>query len=566
MPGEASTGKDVLTWADGRRYEGEVRDGAPHGQGVLSMPDGTCCGGEWRDGLQHGQGFDTWPDGTPRYAGGFLKGLWHGQGVLTWQDGTRYEGEFRGDLHGHGVMTLSDGRRYEGEFRDNTRHGEGIETRHDGTRYEGDWRDGKAHGQGVLTFPDGTLYEGEFRAGEPHGQGVMTLPDGYRYEGDWRDGKPHGEGVETWPEGVRYEGGHRYGKEHGQGVLSLPDGTRYEGEYRDGQRHGQGVLLRNAEASSEQGRQKTRMTRWRYNIDGTIRPREPTHWLLLILSSYIGVSLSMSIFDPEHPLTVAVVALAGATIGAILVVIAALITSSVFAFVAMGLPGRTAEKRFGAQVNFAILAHVGCIWGAIAILAIAALWLAAEGSGTGQRVSREDLRDAGTAAFEAAGMTKEEIAWEGRKLIGLGLIPLSDARAEQGAYALSACLMETRSGTPHALKMETCSVARLWVCDLLEAEFREHTAYPEYPPLDFFGKPIPWDYESCRRNATDPDELESVVEQGARTAKDVLNRPGKPGAVHRTGSVKSAATARRRRKGKSKAPSRPSYPTPLIWL
>lgn len=301
-------------------------------------------------------------------------------------------------------------------------------------------------------------------------------------------------------------------------------------------------LLRNAEASLEQGRQKTRMTRWRYNIDGTIRPREPTMWLMIILSGYIGISMSMSIFDPQQPLTVTGVALVGGTIGTLLVMLAALITSSVFAFITLGLSGFVIEMLFGARVNAAILAHVGCNWGAIAILAVAALWLAAEGSnadgdegtqtvnltvgkdngegnGTGQRVSREDLRHAATAAFEAAGMTKDEIAWAGRELIGLGLIPLSNARAEQGAYALGACLMGARSSGPHALKMEACSVARLWVCDLLEAEFREHTAYPEYQPLDFFGEPIPWDYERCKRNATDLDELERVVEQGARTAK-----------------------------------------------
>ena len=51
--------------ADGRLsgYEGEVRDGQPHGQGVKTMPDGSRYAGGWRDGKAHGRGVMTAPDG-----------------------------------------------------------------------------------------------------------------------------------------------------------------------------------------------------------------------------------------------------------------------------------------------------------------------------------------------------------------------------------------------------------------------------------------------------------------------------------------------------------------------
>ena len=82
------------------RYEGEYRNGFPHGQGVMTWSNGTRYDGEWLDGLLHGQGVLTWLE------------------VATTREGTRYIGEFRdGNLHGPGVVTKPDGTRYEGNWR-----------------------------------------------------------------------------------------------------------------------------------------------------------------------------------------------------------------------------------------------------------------------------------------------------------------------------------------------------------------------------------------------------------------------------------------------------------------
>ena len=45
-----------MTPPDGVRFEGELRDGLPHGQGVCTWPDGESCEAEWREGKLHGQG------------------------------------------------------------------------------------------------------------------------------------------------------------------------------------------------------------------------------------------------------------------------------------------------------------------------------------------------------------------------------------------------------------------------------------------------------------------------------------------------------------------------------
>ena len=63
--GQASTGsrddkeqkeKGTLTFTDGGRYEGEIRDGKQHGRGTTTLPDGDRYAGEYRNGKRQGRG------------------------------------------------------------------------------------------------------------------------------------------------------------------------------------------------------------------------------------------------------------------------------------------------------------------------------------------------------------------------------------------------------------------------------------------------------------------------------------------------------------------------------
>lgn len=106
-------------------YEGETRNGAPHGQGVM-----------------------TWPDGT-RYAGRFRDGAPHGPGVFT----GRLGGPWRGWMTGEAVGTFC----YAGEFRAGVFYGGEFEV---------------TEGPGVSTFPE---CSGE---GQPAGvSGTRAAPD-----------------------------------------------------------------------------------------------------------------------------------------------------------------------------------------------------------------------------------------------------------------------------------------------------------------------------------------------------------------------------------------------------
>jgi hypothetical protein len=111
----------VVSYANGDRYEGEVRDDKPNGRGVYTWPDGRRYDGEWRNGKRNGHG------------------------VYTWHDGRRYDGEWRNDKkNGHGVYTWPGGDRYDGEFLDDEYNGHGVYTWPGGRRYAGEWRNGRA--------------------------------------------------------------------------------------------------------------------------------------------------------------------------------------------------------------------------------------------------------------------------------------------------------------------------------------------------------------------------------------------------------------------------------------
>ena len=164
---EASDGRETRTWANGDRYEGEWRNGNPHGRGTY-----------------------TWANGE-RYEGEFREGKRIGQGTYTWATGDRYEGEFReGKRTGQATYTWTDGNRYEGEFHDGNQHGRGTLTFGDDWRYEGEWRYGKKHGRGTYTWADGDRYEGNWRYGKRHGRGTRTwVAGGFSTTCEWRDGE-----------------------------------------------------------------------------------------------------------------------------------------------------------------------------------------------------------------------------------------------------------------------------------------------------------------------------------------------------------------------------------------
>lgn len=83
-----------VSFPNGERYVGALKDGQPHGQGTLTWPNKEKYVGEWRDGRRNGYGTFTWPDGT-KYVGEYRNDKKHGQGTQTFPNGRTYVGEFK---------------------------------------------------------------------------------------------------------------------------------------------------------------------------------------------------------------------------------------------------------------------------------------------------------------------------------------------------------------------------------------------------------------------------------------------------------------------------------------
>jgi len=128
------------------KYVGDIENKVPNGQGTFTSPDGKKYDGEWKDGTYHGHGTYT-----------FGKGKW---------EGDKYFGEYKnGKKDGQGTYTFSDGRKYVGEFKDGKKHGQGTFTTPYGNKYVGEFKDGKQDGQGTLTSRFEKEYVGEFKEG-----------------------------------------------------------------------------------------------------------------------------------------------------------------------------------------------------------------------------------------------------------------------------------------------------------------------------------------------------------------------------------------------------------------
>ena len=120
-----------------RYWDGELKNGIPHGTGTYYVPNGATYVGTYKNGKRHGKGTFNWSvDGDndsqgsrKEYTGKYKNNRFNGIGKMTWCDGRTYEGGFKdGQENGKGTITYPDGKIVEGEFRNGVMNGRGAKT------------------------------------------------------------------------------------------------------------------------------------------------------------------------------------------------------------------------------------------------------------------------------------------------------------------------------------------------------------------------------------------------------------------------------------------------------
>jgi hypothetical protein len=66
-----ASGRGAVTWANGNRYDGDMKGGKYEGKGVFTFANGIQYDGELKDGKPNGQGTLTRPDGQ------IFRGAWN---------------------------------------------------------------------------------------------------------------------------------------------------------------------------------------------------------------------------------------------------------------------------------------------------------------------------------------------------------------------------------------------------------------------------------------------------------------------------------------------------------
>ena len=188
------TGEGEYTFSNGATYTGQVLNGLRQGKGIYKS-EGILFEGEWKNGLKHGKG-------KIKQEGMELEGEWD-EGVLKgkcrikWKTGNIFEGELvNNKMCGNGYMIWYDkGEKYTGQWDNNLQNGFGIHIWYDSNqemkyfrdRYVGQWKDGKRDGYGKFFYSNGNIYEGYWKNNKKEGFGILCFQDRTKYIGNFKD-------------------------------------------------------------------------------------------------------------------------------------------------------------------------------------------------------------------------------------------------------------------------------------------------------------------------------------------------------------------------------------------
>lgn len=225
-------GKGKEVFDTGIVFEGNYENGSITGKGTSYDKDGNTFTGTFKNG-QKIYGTSTWKSGN-EHTGNWKNNNFNGQGTFTWADKSKFVGNFKnGKKEGNGKVYYPNGKvLYDGTWKNDTKEN-GKQNDKDGT-YTGAFKNNLPHGQGTFIWKDNSKYVGTFTNGKRTGKGKAYTPDGkIQFDGTWQNNFLNN-GTQYYTDG-KYIGPFKNSKPHGYGKFYNKDGSlRYSGEFVNG--------------------------------------------------------------------------------------------------------------------------------------------------------------------------------------------------------------------------------------------------------------------------------------------------------------------------------------------
>lgn len=296
----------TIHYRNGKVYEGEIKNGKPHGFGQMRYKNnriykGRFINGEredirkiYQDGSRYinklgEQAKIIMSDGSIYEGECLFKNLYpnvipvldingyevsgqscdyvpHGNGCLIDQDGKKYiTGEFvDGKLNGTATIVHKNGDKHIGYFKNGKFEGNGKLIKFNKEVHKGEFKNGHLYGTDKMIF-NGKVYKGEFVDGVVNGIGKLVKGGLYEYEGEFVDGVANGigrlvkyglyeykgefvDGIANGDCNMEFEnigiyiGKFVYNKITNEGKFIYKNGEEYEGQFLNGLPHGHGKL------------------------------------------------------------------------------------------------------------------------------------------------------------------------------------------------------------------------------------------------------------------------------------------------------------------------------------
>lgn len=296
--------KDVIYYTNGKVYEGEVKNGKPHGLGQMRyknnrvykgkfingerednykiyqdgsryinnlgalekiiMPDGSIyegecifknlypnikpilddngyeVSGELCDYLPHGNGCLINQYGKKYVIGEFINGVLDGKATIIYKNNDEHTGDFKNGHLYGNDKRIFNGKEYEGEFVDGIVDGTGKLVKEHLYSYEGEFVNGMANGTGTLVRNGLYTYKGKFVNGVAKGDCIIIFENIGEYKGQFVYNDKTNKGTFIYKKGEEYEGDFFNGLPHGLGKVKYKKGEKYEGDFFNGLPHGYG--------------------------------------------------------------------------------------------------------------------------------------------------------------------------------------------------------------------------------------------------------------------------------------------------------------------------------------